>query len=150
VSNLSILGVTHEEAATFDHLDLEVWGRAHRDYRDMDPLERARPRSTRWQIALAHGHYEPKPDRSTRLRPSWLVGDDEITATGADYIAFGHWNRAFKVGACAIPAFYSGSPDYAGAVNLVRLATAACRLNRRRWIYPRRCAQVWRPRLRTH
>ncbi len=121
VSNLSILGVTHDEAATFDHLDLEVWGRAHRDYCDMDPLARARPRSTRWQIALAHGHYEPKPDRSTRLRPSWLVGDDEITATGADYIAFGHWNRAFKVGACAIPAFYSGSPDYAGAVNLVRL-----------------------------
>ena len=39
VSNLSILGVTHEEAATFDHLDLEVWGRAHRDYCDMDPLE---------------------------------------------------------------------------------------------------------------
>jgi hypothetical protein len=59
-----------------------------------------------------------------RARPSWLVGADEITATAADYVAFGHWNRAVRVGACAIPAFYSGSPDYAGTVNVVRLGPA--------------------------
>ncbi len=120
--NLHILGVTHEDAVHFPRLDLEVWGRAHRDYSDMDPLERARERTTPWQIAMAHGHYTPAPDRSTKLRPSWLIGDDEIEATGADYIALGHWNRHVRVGNSNIHAWYSGSPDYARSINLVRLS----------------------------
>jgi len=86
VENLRVLGVTHEEAVCFADLDLEIWGRAHRDYDDMIPFERLRPRSTRWQIAMAHGHYVPVPDRTNRLRPSWLIGDDDLKA-GADYIA---------------------------------------------------------------
>lgn len=121
VANLHVLGVTHEEAVDFPHLGLEVWGRAHRDYGDMIPFETIRPRRTRWQIAMAHGHYVPVPDRSVRLRPSWLIGDDEIAATGADYVALGHWNRAVKVGNGAVAAYYSGSPEYAGTVNTVRL-----------------------------
>ena len=84
----------------------------------MIPLERRRARSSRWQIAVAHGHYVPNPDRSTRLRPAWLIGDEELAATGADYIALGHWNRGAKVGRAA---YYSGSPEYAGTVNVVRL-----------------------------
>ena len=121
VDNLSVLGVTHDEAVIFPHLGLEVWGRAHRDYGDMVPLEQIRPRSTRWQIALAHGHYEPAPDRSIHPRPAWLIGDQEIAATGADYVALGHWNRAVKVGNGGVAAYYSGSPEYAGTVNVVRL-----------------------------
>jgi DNA repair exonuclease SbcCD nuclease subunit len=119
--NLHVLGVTHDEAIVFPELDLEVWGRAHRDYGDMIPLEIVRPRRTRWQIALAHGHYEPVPDRSTPLRPSWLIGDREIAATGDDYVALGHWNRAVKVGNGSVAAYYSGSPEYAGSMNVVRL-----------------------------
>jgi DNA repair exonuclease SbcCD nuclease subunit len=120
-ANLHVLGVTHDEAVLFAALDLEIWGRPHRDYGDMIPLERPRARSTRWQIALAHGHYTPIPDRTTRLRPSWLIGDDELAATGADYIALGHWNRPARVGTAA---YYSGSPEYAGTVNVVRLLAA--------------------------
>jgi DNA repair exonuclease SbcCD nuclease subunit len=115
-------GVTHDEAVLFPGLGLEVWGRPHRDYGDMIPFERLRPRSTRWQVAVGHGHYVPVPDRSIRLRPSWLIGDDELAATGSDYIALGHWNRAVKVGNVA--AYYSGSPEYAGTVNVVRLGAA--------------------------
>ena len=89
----------------------------------MIPFERPRPRSTRWQIAVAHGHYVPVPDRPIRLRPSWLIGDDELAATGADYVALGHWNRAVKVGNGGVAAYYSGSPEYAGTVNVVRLTT---------------------------
>src|SRR3984957_13503255 len=121
VANLHVLGVTHDEAVLFPELGLEIWGRAHRDYSDMIPLESRRARSTRWQIAVAHGHYQPQPDRSTRLRPGWLIGDDEIAATGADYVALGHWNRAAKVGNGAVAAYYSGSPEFAGTVNVVRL-----------------------------
>ena len=122
LANLHVLGVTHDESVVFSDLGLEIWGRPHRDYGDMIPFERLRSRSTRWQIAVAHGHYVPVPDRTTRLRPSWLIGDDELTAVGADYIALGHWNRAAKVGSVA--AYYSGSPEYAGTVNVVRLTTA--------------------------
>jgi DNA repair exonuclease SbcCD nuclease subunit len=118
VANLHVLGITDGEAVLFPDLGLEIWGRPHRDYSDMIPFETKRLRSTRWQIAVAHGHYQPHPDRSTPLRPGWLIGDDEIAATGADYVALGHWNRAAKVGNGAVAAYYSGSPEYAGTINI--------------------------------
>jgi DNA repair exonuclease SbcCD nuclease subunit len=121
LKNLHVIGVTHDEAVTFPNLSLEVWGRAHRDYDDMIPFATVRARRTRWLIAMAHGHYQPKPDRRLGPRPSWLIGDDEIAATGADYVALGHWNRAARVGNGVVPAFYSGSPEYAGTINVVRL-----------------------------
>jgi DNA repair exonuclease SbcCD nuclease subunit len=120
VQNLHILGVG-DDAVVFPELALEVWGRPHRDYDDMIPFETVRPRRTHWQVAVGHGHYEPTPDRSITPRPSWLIGDADIAATGADYVALGHWNRAVRVGNGSVPAYYSGSPEYAGTVNVVRL-----------------------------
>jgi DNA repair exonuclease SbcCD nuclease subunit len=124
VKNLHVIGVSHDDTIAFPDLALEVWGRPHRDYDDMIPFEMVRARQTRWLIAMAHGHYEPKPDRSIGPRPSWLIGDDEIAATGADYVALGHWNRAVRVGNGVVPAYYSGSPEYAGTINVVRLSEA--------------------------
>ncbi len=121
VPNLHLLGVTQDDAVIFPKLGLEIWGSAHRDYSDMHPLRWPRPRRSFWQIAMAHGHYEPQPNRATPLRASWLIGDDEIEGTGADYVALGHWNRHARVGNGRVTAYYSGSPDYAGTVNLVRL-----------------------------
>jgi DNA repair exonuclease SbcCD nuclease subunit len=122
VENLHILGVSHDAPLHFAALDLEIWGRPHRDYDDMSPLDGPPRRARRWRIAMAHGHYEPVPDRSTRLNPSWLIGDDEIAAVAADYVALGHWNRAVRVGTGATQAWYCGSPDYTGSVNLVRFS----------------------------
>ena len=122
--NVSVLGVTHDEAVPFPLLDLEIWGHAHRDYISMAPLRGPRPRSTRWQVAMAHGHYEPPATRAHPLRPSWVFSDEEIAATAADYLALGHWDRAVRVGDGAVPAYYSGSPDLAQTVNLVRLTAA--------------------------
>jgi DNA repair exonuclease SbcCD nuclease subunit len=124
VKNLHVIGVTHHDTIAFPDLALEVWGRPHRDYDDMIPFETVRARQTRWLIAMAHGHYQPKPDRSIGPRPSWLIGDDDIAATAADYVALGHWNRAVRVGNGAVPAYYSGSPEYAGTINVVRLSEA--------------------------
>ncbi len=123
LKNLHIIGLTHDEAIVFPALDLEIWGRAHRDYSDMIPFEAVRPRQTRWQIATAHGHYVPTPDRITRPRPSWLIGDADLAATQADYVALGHWNAPAKVGDGAVAAYYSGSPEFAGTINVVRLGT---------------------------
>jgi DNA repair exonuclease SbcCD nuclease subunit len=130
VQNLHILGLTHEEAVVFPALDLEIWGRAHRDYGDMIPFETVRPRQSRWQIATAHGHYVPTPDRVTWPRPSWLIGDDEIAATGADYVALGHWNSPAKVGNGTVAAYYSGSPEFAGTFNVVRIGGAGVSVTR--------------------
>ena len=121
VENLHVLGIRHPQAVLFADLDLEVWGRPHLDYGDMIPFETALPRRTRWQVAIGHGHYVPEPDRSTHLRPSWLIGDAELAATAADYVALGHWNRPVRVGNGGVAAYYSGSPEYAGTVNTVRL-----------------------------
>ena len=120
--NVHVLGLTHDRAVRFPELDLEVWGIAHRDYGNMAPLGSARPRTTRWQIAMAHGHYEGAKETGAAHRPSWIVSDAEIAATGADYVALGHWNRPVRVGNGAVPAWYSGSPDLAKTVNRVQLA----------------------------
>ncbi|MBI2990972.1 MAG: metallophosphoesterase [Deltaproteobacteria bacterium] len=107
VPNLCVLGLTVGEAALFPALDLEVWGKPHLDYADMSPLSDPRSRSTRWQLAAAHGHYIDGSEEPGRLIASWLIRRDE--------------NRAARVGDPEIHAYYSGSPDYAGTVNLVRL-----------------------------
>ena len=121
IPNVTVLGITHDEAVGFPLHDLEIWGHAHRDYENMVPLRGPRPRSTRWQIAMAHGHYEPPETFATPLRPSWLFSDDAIAATEADYLALGHWDRPVRVGNGEVPAYYSGSPDLAQTVNLIRL-----------------------------
>jgi DNA repair exonuclease SbcCD nuclease subunit len=124
IPNVTVLGITHDEAVDFPRHDLEIWGHAHLDYENMVPLRGPRPRTTRWQIAMAHGHYEPPEMLATPLRPSWLFSDDAIAATGADYLALGHWDRPVRVGNGVVPAYYSGSPDLARTVNVIRLTTA--------------------------
>lgn len=119
--NVHVIGITEEHAIHFPHFDLEVWGHAHRDYGNMAPLATTRERTTRWQIVMAHGHYEGAEDVGAAHRPSWLIHDHQIAATEADYIALGHWNRPVQVGNGTVPAYYSGSPDLANTVNLIRL-----------------------------
>jgi DNA repair exonuclease SbcCD nuclease subunit len=133
--NVSILGVTHEEAVSFPGFNLEIWGHAHRNYFSMAPLRGPRQRSTRWQVAMAHGHYEPPETRANSLRPSWVFSDEEIAATGADYLALGHWDRPMRVGNGVVPAFYSGSPELARTVNLVRLTAGGVVVTREALIW---------------
>ena len=55
---------------------------------------------------------------------------EEIAATEADYLALGHWDRPIQVGNGAVPAFYSGSPELARTVNLVRLTAGEVAITR--------------------
>lgn len=119
IPHVHIIGLTHDLSVHFPEHDLELWGHAHTDYSNMVPLRTPRLRSARWHITLAHGHYED--DGVEPLRPSWLISNAEIEATKADYLALGHWNRAAQVGNGEVPAYYSGSPDLAKTVNVVRL-----------------------------
>jgi DNA repair exonuclease SbcCD nuclease subunit len=119
--NVSILGLNVDQSVEFREFELEIWGRAHVDYMDMAPLADPRPRSTRWQVAAAHGHYVDAARDPNRLIGSWLIHREELAATDADYVALGHWNQATQVGNGDVTAYYSGSPDYAGTVNVIRL-----------------------------
>jgi DNA repair exonuclease SbcCD nuclease subunit len=123
--NVHVLGIPEAEAVRFPELELEVWGRPHRDYGDMAPLRHHRRRTTRWQIAMAHGHVVTRPSELGRWRASWLILPEEIAATGADYLALGHWNRPACLTSGAVPAYYSGSPDVAGTLNVVHLRRGA-------------------------
>jgi DNA repair exonuclease SbcCD nuclease subunit len=123
MTRLHVLGVTHAEAVVFPEHDLEIWGRPHRSFNDMLPLESPRPRSTRWQVAMAHGHYVPPAEWKAQSHRAWLISDADLRATGADYVALGHWDRAAEVGDGGVRAFYSGSPDLAGTANVIRLST---------------------------
>jgi len=121
IPNVNILGLNAGQAVTFAELELEIWGHAHFDYTDMSPLANPRPRTTRWQLAAAHGHYVDEVRDPNRLIGSWLIHREEVIATGADYVALGHWNQSVSVGDGQILAHYSGSPEYTGTVNVVRL-----------------------------
>ncbi len=118
VPNVHVLGVSSEEEWGSAEMGLEVWGRPHLDYHDYSPLANPRARTTQWQIAMAHGHWVR--DERDRHR-SWLIRSEEITATGADYVALGHWPAADAAGDGTVQAYYSGSPDLARTVNVVRL-----------------------------
>jgi DNA repair exonuclease SbcCD nuclease subunit len=115
--NVHVIGVHSEDAVVLPQFELEVWGRAHFDYKNMSPLSEPRPRSTARQVAMAHGHWvRGDADRHR----AWLISDEEIAATGADYVALGHWPQATEVTHGSVPAFYSGSPDLAQTVNVIR------------------------------
>jgi DNA repair exonuclease SbcCD nuclease subunit len=126
ISNVSILGLSNSdsavvESAIFPDWGVEIWGRAHRSYADMPPFADPPPRTTRWQIAMAHGHYEESGPGDHRWRPSWRFRNEDLAAVTADYIALGHWERAAAVGSRNVRAYYSGSPALAGTVNVIRL-----------------------------
>ncbi len=114
--NLHVLGVTTDDAVQLPNLDLEVTGVPHVAYADMVPIPARRARSLRWHIVVAHGHWVTGPHDAHR---GWLIHDDDIAATGADYVALGHWDVPQPAGDGSVPAYYSGSPDIAKTVNVV-------------------------------
>lgn len=120
-----VLGITHDDEILFSELGLEIRGRAHRSWHDMPPLGAQRPRAARWRIVMAHGHYVSPADWEEESHRSWRISDAALAATGADYVALGHWDRHAVVGDGSVLAHYSGSPDLAGTVNLVRFAEDA-------------------------
>ena len=120
-TNLRIFGITDERVIAFPEFELELWGNAHHDYNDnvplRDPVPRVEPLADRGR---------PRPLRAARnlaqpIAPVLADQRRDIAATGADYVALGHWDRPMQVGDGSVPAYYSGSPDWAKTVNLIRL-----------------------------
>jgi hypothetical protein len=119
IDGVHVLGIAGDTVG-FDAYDIEIWGRAHPDYGDIDPLQGAPARRASRHVVAAHGHFVEERPAGDAARAAWLLTPDDIDATGADYVALGHWNVPTDVGTDNVPAHYSGSPDYAATINLVR------------------------------
>ncbi|MEL6985142.1 MAG: metallophosphoesterase [Actinomycetota bacterium] len=104
---------------------VHLWGKAmddhHRGFRPLHGIP-PRPRPDAWWVAVGHGHFEPTEDAAS-IRSSPLTSAD-IEATGADYVALGHWHVQTDVSTDSVTAWYSGAPYGFGATgrfNLVDL-----------------------------
>ncbi|HJP40718.1 MAG TPA: metallophosphoesterase [Dehalococcoidia bacterium] len=116
--NVYVFGVTDDDRIEIPELGLGFWGKPHVDYGSMSPLRDAPVRFAEHQVAVAHGHWLEHGRDEHR---SWLITSEEMAAVDADYIALGHWDRATPAGDGSTPAYYSGSPDLAGTLNLAGL-----------------------------
>ncbi len=102
-----------------------AWAKAMPQHdRNFRPLRDVpgRPQDDAWWLVLGHGHFEDEPD--DRLGRSSPLTTEEIAATGADYLALGHWHIRTDVSASGVPAWYSGAPMgpvSSGTMNLVDL-----------------------------
>jgi DNA repair exonuclease SbcCD nuclease subunit len=121
VPQARVIGVNAPETLLLEAQGLEIRGRPHRSYDDMHPLPDSLPRLLPWLVVVGHGHYVPAEDWADEAHRSWRISDAALDATGADYVALGHWDRCVTVGAGQVKAHYSGSPDLARTANVVRL-----------------------------
>ncbi|WP_419920992.1 metallophosphoesterase family protein [Candidatus Poriferisodalis sp.] len=111
VTGAGVIFLDDPEGATlhFDEHDLTLWGRAM-DSHDSDyrPLAGVPPRpDTGWFIAAGHGHFQRTADDAHRSSP---IAAEEIEATGADYVALGHWHVTTDVSVGEVIAWYPGAP----------------------------------------
>lgn len=129
IDRVRVLGLP-DESVELPELALVVRGKAHETYDDMHPLPAPAAASPTTAaglrvVVVAHGHYVEGPGD---LHRAWLIREEDIAALGADYVALGHWDRRDRVGSAPHVAYYSGSPDLAKSINIVRMrhgATAA-------------------------
>ena len=105
---------------------LRIWARAMEDhYPGYQPLRYppAHP-GDRWFVVAGHGHFTPDAEDNYRSSPITVA---DIDATGADYVALGHWHVTTDLMArgASTPAWYPGASLFghgAGQMLLVDLA----------------------------
>lgn len=127
VANVHVLGIGIGESVRFPHLGLEVSGAPHVAYADMSPLAAIAERTMPWHVVVAHGHWVTGPHDAHR---GWQIHDHELAACGADYVALGHWDVPQPAGDGTVPAYYSGSPEIAKTLNVIRFSAAVVDVRR--------------------
>ena len=117
-AGVTVLGATNGEVAALHDLGLTVWGRPHRDHKDLLPLKDVPDFDpANWRVNMAHGHWVKTPADERR---AYRIFEEDLDSQSADYVALGHWDVFTEV-RTSRPAYYSGSPLYARSVNLVHL-----------------------------
>lgn len=90
---------------------LHLWGKAMDEHSPaFRPLAGVPTRADHpaWYLVMGHGHYVEDPAESHR---SSLITPADITGTGADYVALGHWHVTTDVSDGPVTAWYSGAPS---------------------------------------
>jgi DNA repair exonuclease SbcCD nuclease subunit len=91
-----------------------AWGRAmpmHEPaFRPLHGVPSPPADATSWFVVLGHGHHVGDEPPELQGRSSPITAGD-IAATGADYVALGHWHRVTDVSAAGVAAWYAGSPQ---------------------------------------
>jgi DNA repair exonuclease SbcCD nuclease subunit len=124
--NVHVIQREEGELIALPEVGLQVWGQAHADYYDFNPVEHApawqddgdRPL---WRIALAHGYYV-KSEYETKM--SYQIHPHDLLALQAHYVGLGHLELYESVGPEGTTAYYSGAPDRSGGATIVDLTPA--------------------------
>ncbi|MBT5649024.1 MAG: hypothetical protein HOJ41_14290, partial [Rhodospirillaceae bacterium] len=77
IDNVHVLG-EQTDIAAFSAFDLEIWGRAHEDYNEINPLEGAPQRSAGRHIVAGHGHFAEERTPEGQPGPGWLFTPEDI------------------------------------------------------------------------
>jgi len=121
-ANIQIIREPDGEILELPELGVSIWGKSINSYDgEVRPLAGIpQPQGDgRWNIAVAHGYYVSK---IPPLFYSYLITEEEIVASGWDYIALGHIAVFRCICDEPVKAYYCGSPSVSGTVNLVDLA----------------------------
>ena len=110
--NVSIIQNPEGETHSFPSLRAEVWGRPLMNYSgDVRPMAEA-PRPNRkgyWHVAIAHGYFV---DTEPPIFPSLHISHEEVSTSGYDYVALGHWPNFRCVCPAPVVAYYCESPSW--------------------------------------
>ena len=115
VQDAGVLYLDAPQGSTVEQLDgaVQLWAKAMQEhepgYRPLHGVADGATDPDAWFVVCGHGHYvgnEP-PEREMRSSP---ITAADIAATGADYVALGHWHVTTDVSTEQVPAWYSGSP----------------------------------------
>lgn len=118
-ANIRIFRAPLGETFAFPSLGVSVWGKSIDSYEsDLRPLAGIpQPqRNGQWHIAVAHGYYYSS---AAPLLLSFHITEEEIVASGHDYVALGHLIAFGCVSSEPVKAYYSGSPSLAGTLAIV-------------------------------
>lgn len=92
---------------------IRMWARAMDDHHPRyQPLVGAPAHpGDRWYVVAGHGHFNRTADDAHRSSP---ITVEHIDATGADYVALGHWHLTTDLAPLGVstPAWYCGSPMF--------------------------------------
>jgi DNA repair exonuclease SbcCD nuclease subunit len=111
-ANVHVLRSAAGESVAWDHLSMTIWGKPLMDYGDGEGPLVGMPRpgggANRWQVAIAHGYYQPP---GARTWASFPMTAEQIAKSKRDYIALGDSHAFRPVAEGPVTAYYSGAPS---------------------------------------
>lgn len=112
IDNLHVFKSEKIEPVVFPDINCTVYGNANaRPYTEKYPLRRFEPSSqTRWGVGILHASLLT----FSGIEDTYIVTPEDITKSGLDYLALGHWHSMREVssgGSGGVLSYYPGPPE---------------------------------------